>query len=57
MRYFCYSLRVLLGLLLRRPILGACVIPILPNGEIVLVRRKDSGLWGRCCINRMSWLQ
>lgn len=46
MHYFCYPLRVLLGLLLRRPILGACVIPILPSGEIVLVRRKDSGLWG-----------
>ncbi|MBE7381489.1 MAG: NUDIX hydrolase [Leptolyngbya sp. SIO1E4] len=38
--------RVLLGLLLRRPIVGACVIPILPDGTVVLIRRRDSGLWG-----------
>lgn len=38
--------RVLLGLLLRRPIMGVCVIPILPDGKIVLIRRRDSGLWG-----------
>ena len=40
------SARVLLGLLLRRPIVGACVIPILPDGTVVLIRRRDSGLWG-----------
>ena len=38
--------RVLLGLLLRRPILGVCVIPIMPNGSVVLMQRRDSGLWG-----------
>ncbi|NEQ32104.1 MAG: NUDIX hydrolase [Leptolyngbya sp. SIO4C5] len=38
--------RVLLGLILRRPILGTSVIPVLPTGEIVLIRRSDSGLWG-----------
>jgi ADP-ribose pyrophosphatase YjhB (NUDIX family) len=38
--------RVLLGLLLRRPILGASVIPELPDGRVVLVRRRDNGLWG-----------
>ncbi|MFE4107498.1 NUDIX domain-containing protein [Almyronema epifaneia] len=38
--------RVLLGLLLRRPILGTSVIPVLPTGQIVLIRRTDNGLWG-----------
>ncbi|MGD1906265.1 MAG: NUDIX domain-containing protein [Leptolyngbyaceae cyanobacterium] len=38
-------IRVLLGLILRRPILGTSVIPILPNGQIVLARRRDTQLW------------
>ncbi|MEM0980670.1 MAG: NUDIX hydrolase [Cyanobacteria bacterium P01_H01_bin.58] len=38
-------MRVLLGLLLRRPLVGACIIPILPNGQVVLIRRRDTGLW------------
>ncbi|MBE9076448.1 NUDIX hydrolase [Romeria aff. gracilis LEGE 07310] len=38
--------RTLLGLLLRRPILGTSIIPVLPNGQIVLIQRRDSGLWG-----------
>ncbi len=38
-------IRVLLGLLLRRPILGTSIIPILPNGRLVLARRRDTGLW------------
>ncbi|MBF2035444.1 MAG: NUDIX hydrolase [Leptolyngbyaceae cyanobacterium T60_A2020_046] len=38
--------RVLLGLLLRRPLLGVSAIPILPSGQVVLVRRADNGLWG-----------
>lgn len=37
--------RTLLGLLLRRPIVGTSVIPLLPDGRIVLIRRRDSGLW------------
>ncbi|NEP16194.1 MAG: NUDIX hydrolase [Leptolyngbya sp. SIO4C1] len=39
-------IRTLLGLLLRRPIVGTSVIPRLPSGEIVLIRRRDSGRWG-----------
>lgn len=46
MGFLWRSMRVLLGLLLRRPIVGACVIPILPDGSVVLIRRRDSGLWG-----------
>lgn len=39
------AIRTLLGLLLRRPLVGVCVIPILPDGSVVLMQRKDSGLW------------
>lgn len=46
MRYFGYAVRTLLGLILRRPILGTCVIPVLPDGQIVLIRRRDTGRWG-----------
>ena len=45
MRQTWRPIRTLLGLLLRRPILGTCIIPILPNGQIVLVRRRDNGKW------------
>jgi ADP-ribose pyrophosphatase YjhB (NUDIX family) len=38
-------IRTLLGLLLRRPIVGTSIIPLLPDGRIVLVRRRDNGLW------------
>ncbi|HEY9881039.1 MAG TPA: NUDIX hydrolase [Leptolyngbyaceae cyanobacterium] len=46
MSYLWYSMRTLLGLILRRPILGTCVIPLMPDGQIVLVRRRDTGRWG-----------
>jgi len=36
----------LLQLMLRRPLLATSVIPLLPDGRIVLIRRRDSGLWG-----------
>jgi len=39
------AVRALLGLLLRRPIVGVCVIPILPDGSVVLMQRQDSGRW------------
>ncbi|MEO1067799.1 MAG: NUDIX hydrolase [Cyanobacteria bacterium J06638_6] len=45
MTYLAHAVRTLLGLLLRRPILGTCVIPLLADGTIVLVRRRDNGLW------------
>jgi 8-oxo-dGTP diphosphatase len=38
--------RTLLGLILRRPIVGTSIIPILPDGRIALVRRRDNGQWG-----------
>ncbi|MEO0455585.1 MAG: NUDIX hydrolase [Cyanobacteria bacterium P01_A01_bin.114] len=39
-------IRTLLSLLLRRPIVGTSIIPIMPDGRIVLIRRRDSGRWG-----------
>jgi len=34
-----------MGLILKRPILGTCVIPILADGSIVLVLRRDNHRW------------
>ena len=45
MPYFIYALRTLAGLLLRRPILGTCVIPVMADGSIVLVLRRDNERW------------
>ncbi|NEQ42557.1 MAG: NUDIX hydrolase [Leptolyngbya sp. SIOISBB] len=39
------AIRTLLRLLLRRPLVGVCIIPILPDGSVVLMQRRDSGLW------------
>jgi 8-oxo-dGTP diphosphatase len=46
MTFLARSVRVLLGLLLRRPILGTSIVPVLPDGRIVMIRRRDNGLWG-----------
>jgi 8-oxo-dGTP diphosphatase len=45
MSYFAHMLRTLAGLLFRRPILGTCVIPVLPDGTIVLILRRDNRRW------------
>jgi ADP-ribose pyrophosphatase YjhB (NUDIX family) len=38
-------IQTVLGIIFRHPVTGASVVPILPNGEIVLVRRQDNGKW------------
>lgn len=38
--------QTVLGLIFRHPITGTSIIPILPDGRIVLIRRADNGLWG-----------
>ncbi|MEL6776740.1 MAG: NUDIX hydrolase [Cyanobacteria bacterium J06597_16] len=43
---FLRPVRTLLGLLLQRPIVGTSIIPLLPDGDIVLILRSDSGRWG-----------
>jgi ADP-ribose pyrophosphatase YjhB (NUDIX family) len=38
--------QTVLGVIFRHPVVGATMIPILPDGQIVLVRRHDTGEWG-----------
>ncbi|MGK7928533.1 MAG: NUDIX hydrolase [Spirulina sp.] len=35
----------LFGIIFRHPIAGTTLIPILPDDRIVLVRRRDTGMW------------
>ncbi len=35
-----------LGIIFRHPVTGTTIIPVLPDGRIVLVQRSDSGQWG-----------
>lgn len=37
--------QTVLGLIFRHPITGTSIIPILPDGRIVLIRRSDDGCW------------
>ncbi len=39
-------LKTIMGVIFRHPITGTTIIPILPDGRIVLIQRKDSGKWG-----------
>jgi ADP-ribose pyrophosphatase YjhB (NUDIX family) len=34
-----------IGLIFRHPITGTTIIPVLPDGRIVLVQRRDNGRW------------
>ncbi|MBE9193392.1 NUDIX hydrolase [Gloeocapsopsis crepidinum LEGE 06123] len=37
--------QTVLGIIFRHPIPGTSIIPILPDGQIVLIRRRDNGKW------------
>lgn len=37
--------KTVLGIILRHPLTGTTIVPILPDGRIVLVRRRDTGKW------------
>ena len=37
--------QAVLGIIFRHPITGTSIIPILPDGRIVLIRRRDDGCW------------
>jgi 8-oxo-dGTP diphosphatase len=37
--------QTVLGIIFRHPITGTSIIPILPDGRIVLIRRRDDGYW------------
>ena len=35
-----------IGIIFRHPVAGTTIIPILPDGRIVLIQRSDTGQWG-----------
>ena len=37
--------QAVLGIIFRHPVTGVSVVPILPDGQIILVRRRDNGKW------------
>lgn len=37
--------QAVLGIIFRHPITGTSIIPILPDGQVVLIRRSDNGFW------------
>jgi 8-oxo-dGTP diphosphatase len=39
-------IKTVLGVIFRHPIPGTTIIPLLPDGRIVLIRRRDTGQWG-----------
>ena len=45
MRRLWQYFQTVLGIIFRHPIPGTSIIPILPDGRIVLIRRRDNGLW------------
>lgn len=45
MKRLAYMAQTALGLIFRHPLLGVCLIPILEDGQIVLVKRRDNGCW------------
>ena len=38
-------LDTVMGMIFRHPLLGVSIIPLLPDGEIVLIKRRDTGKW------------
>ncbi|MEC4986813.1 MAG: NUDIX hydrolase [Oscillatoria sp. PMC 1068.18] len=46
MRRAWQYLHTVVGLIFRHPITGISIIPILPDGKIVLMRRRDTKQWG-----------
>jgi 8-oxo-dGTP diphosphatase len=39
-------IKTVIGIIFRHPVTGTTIIPILPDGRIVLIRRRDTGQWG-----------
>ncbi len=46
MKRLWHFAQAVLGIIFRHPVLGISIIPLLPDGQIVLVRRRDNGKWG-----------
>lgn len=45
MRRLWHFAQTVLGILFRHPVTGTSIIPVLPDGRIVLVQRSDNGKW------------
>lgn len=45
MRRAWQFVQTVLGIIFRHPVTGTSIIPILPDGRIVLVQRRDNGKW------------
>jgi ADP-ribose pyrophosphatase YjhB (NUDIX family) len=45
MRRLWHFAQGVLGIIFRHPITGTSIIPVLPDGRIVLIRRSDNGKW------------
>lgn len=41
-----HFLQSAIGLVLHHPVTGTSIIPVLSDGRIVLIRRRDTGQWG-----------
>ncbi|WP_305068606.1 MULTISPECIES: NUDIX hydrolase [unclassified Limnothrix] len=37
--------KTVLGVVFRHPLVGVTMIPVMPDGRLVLVKRRDNGLW------------
>jgi ADP-ribose pyrophosphatase YjhB (NUDIX family) len=46
MKQFINFLKSASRLVFRHPLLGTSIIPVLPDGRIVLIQRRDNGKWG-----------
>lgn len=46
MRRLWHFTQTVLGILFHHPVTGTSIIPILPDGRIVLMQRRDNGQWG-----------
>ena len=42
---FWHFFQTVLGVIFRHPITGTSIITVLPDNSIVLIRRRDNGLW------------
>lgn len=38
-------IKTILGIIFRHPLTGVSIVPVLPDGSIVLIRRRDTGKW------------
>lgn len=45
MKYAWTVFQTILGMIFRHPVMGVSIIPILQDGQIVLVRRRDCKRW------------